>query len=151
MRPSMAVRAIGAYPPTAIFLPCDGIECSPMLSYVQLEFEQRQDMIVRLLTSVGNRRSKHISWMTPASFPPLSRATTSPARSTSTVSTLTAPEGHLYSSDDEDDSNFNSLVLGQDLHVGLLRDSTSSHQPLNHRVLRSIAQVAKVAWSEKKK
>ena len=121
--------AIGAYPPRAIFLPRDGIECSPMPSNVQLGFEQRQDMIVRLLTSVGDRRSKHISWMTPASFPPLSRATTSPARSTGTVSTLTAPEGHLYSSDEEDDSNFSSLVLGQDLQMGLLTDSMKSHQP----------------------
>jgi hypothetical protein len=120
---------IEGYPPTTIILQRDGSECAPMFGYVQLGFEQRQDIAIPLLASGGDRRSKRNAWMTPASFPPLSRATTSPDRSTGTISTLTTPEGLLYSSDEDDDSNFDPVVFGQDLHMYLLTDSMHSRQP----------------------
>jgi hypothetical protein len=119
---------IGGYPPKTIILQRDGSECGPMFGYVQLGFEQRQDIAIPLLASGGDRRSKPVAWMTPASFPPLSRATTSPDRSTGTISTLTTPEGLLYSSDEDDESNFDPVVFGQDLHMYLLTDFTPSHQ-----------------------
>lgn len=121
--------AIGNYPPKSIMLRRDGGECAPILGYVQLGFEQRQDRIVpSFLTSGGDLRNRRISGTTPALFPHLTSATTSPARSTGTISTLTVPEGLLYSSDEDDYSNVNPVVLGDDLRMCLLTDSMTSHK-----------------------
>ena len=98
-----------------------------IFGYVQLCYDQRQETIIPMLEVSGQRRGKRISWMTPDAFPPLSRATISPTHSLGTISTLTAPEGLLYSSDEEEDSNFEPIVLGEDLQMYLLNESTYPH------------------------
>jgi hypothetical protein len=61
--------------------------------------------------------------MTPEAFPPLCQATGSPSQSSCTISTITSPDGLISSDDDEDYySNFDPILLGEDLHIYLLQD-----------------------------
>ena len=124
-------------PPKSITLQKDTLERAPVFGYAQLHYDERQEIIVPMLSSslgadgrVTQRRRGH--GMTPALFPPLYPAPTSPARSFTTVSTLTAPDGthNYFSSDDDDDATTNSfddMMLLRESHHYLLKDSTYAH------------------------
>jgi hypothetical protein len=102
----------------------------PSIGYVQLCYDQRQETIIPMMEVSADGRSKsgrRTTWMTPAAFPPLSRAVSSPTHSSGTVSTLTAPEGLHMSDDEEEDSNFDPIVVGEELHMYLLAESPYDH------------------------
>jgi hypothetical protein len=102
----------------------------PTIGFVQLCYDQRQQTIIPMMEVNTDGRSKsgrRTTWMTPAAFPPLSRAVSSPAHSSGTISTLTAPEGLHMSDDEAEDSNLDPIVLGEELNMYLLAESPYGH------------------------
>lgn len=124
----------GSFPPRTIILERRGRRRrnkndEPSIGYVQLCYDQRQETIVPMMemsTDGHSKSGRRTAWMTPDEFPPLARATTSPTHSAGTFSTLTAPDG-LLSDEEEEDSDFNPVVLGEELHMYLLAESTHVH------------------------
>ena len=133
-------------PPKSITLQRDTAEDTPIFGYAQLHYdEQKESIVPMLLSSLSfnathgtedpeNRQGRPSRGMTPALFPPLYRAPTSPARSFTTVSTLTAPhDDMLQDSSMEDDqvdresAFLDHMMLGREAHDYLLKDSKYAH------------------------
>lgn len=133
-------------PPKSITLQRDIAEDTPIFGYAQLHYDEQNETIVPMLLmsssniahgmeEPGNQQGRPARRMiTPALFPPLYRAPTSPARSFTTVSTMTAQHDDMFhdlsSDDDQIDADcafLDQMMLGREAHDYLLKDSKYAH------------------------
>lgn len=130
------------FPPKTITLKNDQSPSPPdrHLSYVQLCYDKHQEAIVPVLDiSFGGKKRGKIpySMATPASFPTLSELSrandnsSSPTRSSATsVSSLTVPDGLVnlpFEQEEIYESDFDPLVLGEDLNIYLLHEHNNGN------------------------
>lgn len=125
--------SVETFPPKTITLQKgrSKIRDAPTIGLVQLCYDKRREMLIPMMeVSDDGGRSKtgrriEVSMVTPESFPPLARATSSPTHSAGTISTLSVPDGFVTI--DDDDSSYQPALLGEELHTYLLHESSDPH------------------------
>lgn len=104
----------------------------PTIGFVTLCYDERREKLVPMMeVRADGSRSKtgrriDMSMVTPDSFPTLAMAS-SPTHSAGTISTLSAPEGFVVTDDDDDDSSYEPCILGGEMHMYLMHESSDPH------------------------